>query len=159
MKKKILVIFLLSISTCITIYRFMPNKKENILVIGEEKIEIINNNYNIKYFLYDKITYKELINSIKNNDYITSKNKKIYLNKLIYSSDYIVISANKNTCKENKRANRLKIDYLIKLITEINKISTSKIIIVNYCNVSNKIKDVKLINKSKINVILNEFRT
>ena len=154
MKKKILVIFLLSISTCITIYRFMPNKKENILVIGEEKIEIINNNYNIKYFLYDKITYKELINSIKNNKY-----KKIYLNKLIYSSDYIVISANKNTCKENKRANRLKIDYLIKLITEINKISTSKIIIVNYCNISNKIKDVKLINKSKINVILNEFRT
>lgn len=141
MKRILLVIFFIAIIFSIIIYNNKPTR-EKILFIGEKEY-LENIRYN-KYdkFLYDNINYKELINSIKNNDYIIIKNRKIYLNQLISDSDIILIGV--NNIEYNKKCNnknfnkeqydkKLNIDkkYLINLI---KKISYSKIIIIdNYC--------------------------
>ena len=104
MNKKILVIFLFAIIILILIYKY-SKKDDYILVVGEENIDFDNNNYKINTFLYDNITYKELINSIRTNDYIIVKGRKIYLNELIYKSKYIIITANKKSCEKNSSLN------------------------------------------------------
>jgi len=158
MKKIILVIFLFTI-TLITfiIYKTTYNKNNNILYIGE--LYKINNDENIKTFLYEKITYKELIKCIKSNDYIIEKNKKIYLNQLINNSDIIIIDINnieyKLRCKRGiKNYKKIVNKYLNELLSIINKISTAKIyIIYNKCNnkniyynISSNVKNVYFID-------------
>ena len=93
MKNKLLVIFLFALISIIIIYS-KTNKKDYTLYIGnyDNYIDIedkINNKYNnLNKYLFEKITYKELINAIKNNDYIVIKDKKIYLQQLINNASY-----------------------------------------------------------------------
>lgn len=141
MKRILLVIFFIAIIFSIIIYNNKPTR-EKILFIGEKEY-LENIRYN-KYdkFLYDNINYKELINSIKNNDYIIIKNRKIYLNQLISDADIILIGVNNieyNKKCNNKKFNREQYDKKLNidkkyLINLIKKISYSKIIIIdNYC--------------------------
>ena len=141
MKRILLVIFFIAIIFSIIIYNNKPTR-EKILFIGEKEY-LENIRYNIyDKFLYDNINYKELINSIKNNDYIIIKNRKIYLNQLISDADIILIGVNNieyNKKCNNKNFNREQYDKKLNidkkyLINLIKKISYSKIIIIdNYC--------------------------
>ena len=141
MKRILLVIFFIAIIFSIIIYNNKPTR-EKILFIGEK--EYLENIRYKKYdkFLYDNINYKELINSIKNNDYIIIKNRKIYLNQLISDADIVLIGVNNieyNKKCNNKNFNREQYDKKLNidkkyLINLIKKISYSKIIIIdNYC--------------------------
>ena len=143
MKIKILVIFILSILLTIVIYYLTIDKTKNILYIGETNNIINYKDYEINTFLYDNITYKELIKSIKNNDNIVIKNKKIYLNQLVNKADFIIISINNieynKKCKKEgyiiNKYNKLINNYKIELISVIKKISSGKVIIVeNNCD-------------------------
>ena len=92
-KNILLVIFFFALICSIIIYKISYEDSYRVLYIGENKKELLDNNY--ETFLYDNITYKELINMIKNNDYYIMKNKNIYLNQLISSADKIIINATK----------------------------------------------------------------
>ncbi len=146
MKIKLLVIFFFVSIISILIFKYYEKEEENILYIGEKYyLNSINYNY-YNLFLYDNITYKELINRIKDNDYIISKNKRIYLNQLIMNSDVIIIGANNNEYNKVCNSNDINIDYYNnknninknELIKIISKISHAKVIILNnYCKKNN----------------------
>ncbi|MGM9878282.1 MAG: hypothetical protein ACI33S_06520 [Bacilli bacterium] len=159
MKKKILVIFFIALILSIIIYNIFNNKRKNILLISDnnEINDIILNkykeNYNVNLYTYNNITYKELIDNIKNNDSKIVKNEKIYLNQLISSADIIIINVNNNEyfnkCKKSNNIienydrilsmNINDLDYILK------KISHAKIYIVgNYCKNKNHIQSLKI---------------
>lgn len=131
------------------IYKYSP-RSNNILFLGDKEIkEYILEGSNS--FIYDEISYKELINNIKSNDYIIVKNKEVYLNQLISNADIIVIHAEsigyKNRCYKNDRIlseyEKNIVKDLNNLLTLINKISSAKIIILgNKCNNKNISKDL-----------------
>ena len=154
MMKKILVIFLFAIISVFVIYKTTNNKKEKVLILGEENIIIDNDDYEIITFLYDKITYKELVNSIKTNDYIIIKDRRIYLNELIYNSNYIILTANKSDCESNGSLSVRKKKDLNELVGLINKITISTIILPNYCNNYSDVKNIIKIDKNNINKVL-----
>ena len=140
MKRKLLVIFFIAIIISLLIYNKYENKENKVLYIGE-KDYIGNINYNDK-FLYDNITFKQLLNSIKNNDYYILKNKKIFLNQLIKDSNIIIINANNveynKKCNKNSNNNDYYQYYLEKnkkeLINTLKKITSAKInILDNNC--------------------------
>jgi hypothetical protein len=147
MKKILPVIFFLVIVSIFITNKFNKSKKETILFLGETKfLSKINSkefpNYNVKYFLYDDINYNNLIKNIKNNDYYILKEKNIYLNQLISSANYIVINLNNkkltDKCNNHKQFNNYissKQEEKNNLVSLINRISHSKIIIAEYdCN-------------------------
>ena len=157
MKIKILVIFFLALIFSFIIYDVTLTNRKSILILGDN--HLINSEYKTydKYlyddlkdnviffnelFTLDKNNYKDILNDIKNNKYVISKNKKVYLNQLLSKSNIIILNANNEEYfkKCNKSENILK-EYdkkiyndLNNLISVINKISTAKIIIIgNYC--------------------------
>lgn len=157
MKIKILVIFFLALIMSFIIYNVTLNNRKSILILGDNYL--LDSNYKTyDKYLYDDLkdnvvffnelfteegkTYKDIINDIKNNKYVISKNKNIYLNQLISKANIIILNANnseyfkkcnksKSIIKEYNKKISNDIDSLIKII---NKISTSKIIVIgNYC--------------------------
>ena len=157
MKIKILVIFFLALILSFIIYNVTINNRKSILILGDN--HLLDSNYKTyDKYLYDDFkddvfffnelfteenkTYKDIINDIKNNKYVISKNKNIYLNQLISKANIIILNANnseyfkkcnksKSIIKEYNKKISNDIDSLIKII---NKISTSKIIVIgNYC--------------------------
>lgn len=157
MKIKILVIFFLALIFSFIIYDVTLTNRKSILMLGDN--HLTNNEYKTydKYlyddlkndvvffnelFTLDKNNYKDILNDIKNNKYVVSKNKKIYLNQLISKSNIIILNANNeeyfNKCNKSdsilKEYDKKIYDDLNNLINVINKISTAKIIIIgNYC--------------------------
>lgn len=157
MKIKILVIFFLALIFSFIIYDVTLTNRKSILMLGDN--HLTNNEYKTydKYlyddlkndvvffnelFTLDKNNYKDILNDIKNNKYVVSKNKKIYLNQLISKSNIIILNANNeeyfNKCNKSdsilKEYDKKIYDDLNSLINVINKISTAKIIIIgNYC--------------------------
>lgn len=158
MKNKILVIFFISILFSSIIYKFTLSNNKYILILGDNYFKSSCNKDYI-YFLKEKYrnvnnllteendTYENIINKIKKNYKISLKKNNIYLNQEISKADYIIISANNKEFNEkcNKYVN-VKNKYIKKVdsnITEliylINKISTSKIIIMDSsCTKENK---------------------
>ena len=143
MKRILLVIFFIAIIFSLIIYKITYKKTYNVLLLGEfNNIDKYNlpDNYNISTFIYDNTSYKELIKSIRYNDYIIIKEKKVYLNQLISKSDYIYVIANKekyiDKCKKGKTTLRKYLDSIYdekyELIKTIGKISHAKVIFVNY---------------------------
>lgn len=157
MKIKILVIFFLALILSFIIYNVTLNNRKSILILGDN--HLLDSNYKTyDKYLYDDFkddivffneifidenkTYKDIINDIKNNKYVISKNKNIYLNQLISKANIIILNANnseyfkkcnksKSIIEEYNKKISNDIDSLIKII---NKISTSKIIVIgNYC--------------------------
>ena len=149
MNKKILVIFLFAVIMIRIIYYFNNKEINNALIIGEEIVNIDASKYKVKTFLYDNITYKELIKSIKNNDYIVVKEKKVYLTELISNSKYIVITANKSYCKKHRLLDNRSNNDLNYLISIIKRISIGEVIVINYCN--NRAKEINVNNMLKYN--------
>ena len=157
MKIKILVIFFFFLFFSFIIYDVTLTNRKSILMLGDN--HLTNNEYKTydKYlyddlkndvvffnelFTLDKNNYKDILNDIKNNKYVVSKNKKIYLNQLISKSNIIILNANNeeyfNKCNKSdsilKEYDKKIYDDLNNLINVINKISTAKIIIIgNYC--------------------------
>lgn len=157
MKIKILVIFFLALIFSFIIYDVTLTNRKSILILGDN--HLTNNEYKTydKYlyddlkdnvvffnelFTLDKNNYKDILNDIKNNKYVVSKNKKIYLNQLISKSNIIILNANNeeyfNKCNKSdsilKEYDKKIYDDLNNLNNVINKISTAKIIIIgNYC--------------------------
>ena len=157
MKIKILVIFFLALIFSFIIYDVTLTNRKSILILGDN--HLTNNEYKTydKYlyddlkdnvvffnelFTLDKNNYKDILNDIKNNKYVVSKNKKIYLNQLISKSNIIILNANDeeyfNKCNKSdsilKEYDKKIYDDLNNLNNVINKISTAKIIIIgNYC--------------------------
>ena len=133
MKNKLLVIFLFAIISIYSIYNFSL-KTNYTLDLGNydnytlRKNSIHNKYDNVSYFLYEKITYKELIKSIQSNDYMIKKWRKIYLQQLINKSNFIVIDIGDNDEY-----------YLKELKILINRISYSKLIIVGKNSQNEKI--------------------
>lgn len=154
MKNKILVIFLIALIFSILIYKITISSKINILILGDKYF--LNSNFKTyDTFLKDKYynvnnllteendTYKNIEDKIKSNYSIKIKNKKMYLSQEISKANYIIISANNK--QYNEKCNKsIKITnyYINKTNTEINsliyiinKISSSKIIIMdNSCS-------------------------
>lgn len=157
MKIKILVIFFLALILSFIIYNITLNNRKSILILGDN--HLLDSSYKTyDKYLYDDFkdevvffnelfteedkTYKDIINDIKNNKYVISKNKNIYLNQLISKANIIILNANnseyfkkcnksKSIIKEYNKKVSNDIDSLIRII---NKISTSKIIVIgNYC--------------------------
>ncbi len=157
MKIKILVIFFLALIFSFIIYDVTLTNRKSVLILGDN--HLTTNEYKTydKYlyddlkdnvvffnelFTFDKNNYKDILNDIKNNKYIVTKNKKLYLNQLISKSNIIILNANNeeyfNKCNKSdsilKEYDRKIYDDLNNLINVINKISTAKIIIIgNYC--------------------------
>lgn len=155
-KNKLLVIFFLSCFFSYIIYNYTLEKRINILVLGDNYL--LNNKYKTydkylsdkyynlnslnKLFTDETSTYKDIINNIKSNYYVYSKNKKIYMNPLITSADIIIVNANNEKyfekCGKGKNIIENYNNDLIKDIDElkklINKISPAKVIVIsNYC--------------------------
>lgn len=157
MKIKILVIFFLALIMSFIIYNVTLNNRKSILILGDN--HLLDSNYKTyDKYLYDDLkdnvvffnelfteegkTYKDIINDIKDNKYVVFKNKNVYLNQLISKANIIILNANnseyfkkcnksKSIIKEYNKKISNDIDSLIKII---NKISTSKIIVIgNYC--------------------------
>ena len=131
MKIKILVIFFLALILSFIIYNVTLNNRKSILILGDN--HLLDSSYK---------TYKDIINDIKNNKYVISKNKNIYLNQLISKANIIILNANNNEyfkkCNKSKSIikeyNKKVSNDIDSLIRIINKISTSKIIVIgNYC--------------------------
>lgn len=154
MKNKILVIFFLALIFSVIIYKINVNNKKNILILGD-KYYLSSNYKTYDYFLRDKYynvnilltdetdTYSKIKEKIINNYSITIKNKKMYLSQEISKANYIIISANNSNYMEKcNKSKKVSYNYIKKinndindLINIINKISTSKIIIIdNSCS-------------------------
>lgn len=155
-KKKILVIFFISLILSFLIYKYSHKEKNQIFLITDSMSKL-NINGNIKEFRYDNITYKELIEKIKSNDYKIVKGKEEYLNQYISSSNEIIININNheyfNKCKKNDRIinnydNILSLN-INDLYSIIKRISNAKITIIgNYCKNKKHISNIKIPYKS-----------
>ena len=154
MKNKILVIFLIALIFSILIYKITISSKINILILGDKYF--LNSNFKTyDTFLKDKYynvnnllteendTYKNIEDKIKSNYSIKIKNKKMYLSQEISKANYIIISANNKQYNEKYNKSKKITNYYINktnteinsLIYIINKISSSKIIIMdNSCS-------------------------
>ena len=166
-KNNILVIFFLSCFLSFIIYKYNVDHRISVLILGDNKL--LNSKYKtydtyLKDYLSFKMdfvdssfvsenkTYKDLINNIKNNYYVVSKNKRIYLNQMISKSDYIILNANNNEyldkCNKSTKIienydNKIE-NEIVSLIEIINKISTAKIIVIsNYCKNHNLEKNIQ----------------
>lgn len=155
-KNKLLVIFFLSLIGSYLIYNHTIKERINILILGDNYLlnskyktydkYLLDKYYNLndlnKIFTSENVTYEDIINNIKNNYYVYSKDKKIYLNQVISSSDIIILNANNNKyfekCDKNEKILR---DYdektkntIYEVKKIINKISPAKVIVIsNYC--------------------------
>lgn len=154
MKNKILVIFLIALIFSILIYKITISSKINILILGDKYF--LNSNFKTyDTFLKDKYynvnnllteendTYKNIEDKIKSNYSIKIKNRKMYLSQEISKANYIIISANNKQYNEKcNKSKKISNYYINKTNTEINsliyiinKISSSKIIIMdNSCS-------------------------
>ena len=154
MKNKILVIFLIVLIFSILIYKITISSKINILILGDKYF--LNSNFKTyDTFLKDKYynvnnllteendTYKNIEDKIESNYSIKIKNKKMYLSQEISKANYIMISANNKQYNEKCNKSKKITNYYINktnteiksLIYIINKISSSKIIIMdNSCS-------------------------
>ena len=154
MKNKILVIFLIALIFSILIYKITISSKINILILGDKYF--LNSNFKTyDTFLKDKYynvnnllteendTYKNIEDKIESNYSIKIKNKKMYLSQEISKANYIIISANNKQYNEKCNKSKKITNYYINktnteiksLIYIINKISSSKIIIMdNSCS-------------------------
>lgn len=154
MKNKILVIFLIALIFSILIYKITISSKINILILGDKYF--LNSNFKTyDTFLKDKYynvnnllteendTYKNIEDKIKSNYSIKIKNKKMYLSQEISKANYIIVSANNKQYNEKCNKSKKITNYYINktnteinsLIYIINKISSSKIIIMdNSCS-------------------------
>lgn len=154
MKNKILVIFLIALIFSILIYKITISSKINILILGDKYF--LNSNFKTyDTFLKDKYynvnnllteendTYKNIEDKIKSNYSIKIKNKKMYFSQEISKANYIIISANNKQYNEKCNKSKKITNYYINktnteinsLIYIINKISSSKIIIMdNSCS-------------------------
>lgn len=126
-KKYYLIIFFICCIFSYIVFNKFNNVDNELLLFGD--IDILNRKFDgekkeINTFFYDKVNVNELINSIKNNDYKIVKNKKIYLNQLIYSSNIVFIGV------ENDKSNKIGV-----LVDEINNIHRCEVIVVsNKCD-------------------------
>ena len=158
MKNKILVIFLIALIFSILIYKITISSKINILILGDKYF--LNSNFKTyDTFLKDKYynvnnllteendTYKNIEDKIESNYSIKIKNKKMYLSQEISNANYIIISANNKQYNEKCNKSKKITNYYINktnteiksLIYIINKISSSKIIIMdNSCSNNDK---------------------
>lgn len=154
MKNKILVIFLIALIFSILIYKITISSKINILILGDKYF--LNSNfktydtflkdkyYNVNNLLIEENdTYKNIEDKIKSNYSIKIKNKKMYLSQEISKANYIIVSANNKQYNEKCNKSKKITNYYINktnteinsLIYIINKISSSKIIIMdNSCS-------------------------
>lgn len=155
-KNKLLVIFFLSCIFSYIIYNYTINNRIDILVLGDNYLlnseyetydkYLLDKYYNLnnfnKLFTSENITYKEIINKIKNNYYIYSKDKKIYINPLIANADIIIVNANNEKYFEKcNKSESVILKYDEDVSNDINelknlikKISPAKVVIIsNYC--------------------------
>ena len=155
-KNKLLVIFLLSCIFSYIIYNYTMESRVNILVLGDNYLlnskyktydkYLLDKYYNLndfnKLFTSENTTYKDIINNIKNNYYVYSKDKKIYMNPLISSADIIIVNANNEKyfekCDKSKNVilkyNEDVSNDIEELKTLIKKISPAKVLVIsNYC--------------------------
>lgn len=155
-KNKLLVIFFLSCIFSYIIYNYTINNRINILVLGDNYLlnseyetydkYLLDKYYNLnnfnKVFTSENITYKEIINKIKNNYYIYSKDKKIYMNQLIANADIIIVNANNEKYFEKcNKSESVILKYDEDVSNDINelknlikKISPAKVVVIsNYC--------------------------
>lgn len=155
-KNKLLVIFFLSCIFSYIIYNYTINNRIDILVLGDNYLlnseyetydkYLLDKYYNLnnfnKVFTSENITYKEIINKIKNNYYIYSKDKKIYINPLIANADIIIVNANNEKYFEKcNKSESVILKYDEDVSNDINelknlikKISPAKVVVIsNYC--------------------------
>lgn len=170
MKNKILVIFLIALIFSILIYKITISSKINILILGDKYF--LNSNFKTyDTFLKDKYynvnnllteendTYKNIEDKIKSNYSIKIKNKKMYLSQEISKANYIIVSANNKQYNEKCNKSKKITNYYINktnteinsLIYIINKISSSKIIIMDNSCSNNDAKYTHIKLKQDIN--------
>lgn len=170
MKNKILVIFLIALIFSILIYKITISSKINILILGDKYF--LNSNfktydtflknkyYNVNNLLTEENdTYKNIEDKIESNYSIKIKNKKMYLSQEISKANYIIISANNKQYNEKCNKSKKITNYYINktnteinsLIYIINKISSSKIIIMDNSCSNNDVNYTHIKLKQDIN--------
>lgn len=155
-KNKLLVIFFLSCILSYIIYNYTINNRIDILVLGDNYLlnseyetydkYLLDKYYNLnnfnKLFTSENITYKDIIKNIKDNYYVYSKDKKVYLNPLIASADIIIVNANNEKYFEKcNKSESVILKYDEDVSNDINelknlikKISPAKVVVIsNYC--------------------------
>jgi hypothetical protein len=181
MKIKLLVIFFFISFFSYLIYNNADNERKYITIIGDDFLfsytkntydnylyKHLKDNHKLKevnkLFTSEYLTYKEIINNIKDNYYLVEKNKNTYLNTTLSSADYIIINMQNlsffEKCNKNESVVKNYIDNQFlsfnDMINLINKLSKAEIIFIgNYCYeykqwldeyMVNKFKDYKYIN-------------
>lgn len=155
-KNKLLVIFFLSCIFSYIIYNYTINNRIDILVLGDNYLlnseyetydkYLLDKYYNLnnfnKLFTSENITYKDIIKNIKDNYYVYSKDKKVYLNPLIANADIIIVNANNEKYFEKcNKSESVILKYDEDVSNDINelknlikKISPAKVVVIsNYC--------------------------
>lgn len=156
-KNKLLVIFFLSCISSYIIYKETIDDRINVLIIGDNyllnngdktyNMFFSENYYNINeintLFLFENVSYDQLISNIKDNYFIFEKGKKIFLNQKIKEADIIIVNANNSEYfKKCYKGNNILLNYDKKISKQINELKTiikkfcsSKVIVIsNYCN-------------------------
>ena len=156
MKKKKIFVLILVISIVFIINDKIKDKEIYYVNINENHLEEIGNNYHddlIKYykennlleevveFNYEKSRITEILNAIKENDYIYINNKKHTIQNALIKSDLLVLEIGKNDIdyslgKKDEIDIYNYLDTLLldmdNLLTEIRKYTKEKIILLEF---------------------------
>ena len=156
MKKKKIFVLILVISIVFIINDKIKDKEIYYVNINENHLEEIGNNYHddlIKYykennlleevveFNYEKSRRTEILNAIKENDYIYINNKKHTIQNALIKSDLLVLEIGKNDIdyslgKKDEIDIYNYLDTLLldmdNLLTEIRKYTKEKIILLEF---------------------------
>lgn len=148
------------------IYKQFDNHKINYLSIGDGLIRGMNSfnveNYGYNDYIYEYLKQKNKLNSFNNSFYNTkimnlledikknrtiwSRNSEFYLKKLLRESDFLVISIGMEELAKNYNSDNMDDNYIFfnkmyiaieKLIIEIKKYAKGKIVFIGYFNPTN----------------------
>ena len=132
-----------------TIYIIEYKENKSILILGEN-IDLNINNYYIQKYLYDNITYKELIKIIIKDEQIIIKGKESSLNQLLNNYEIIVLNVNNKEYQKKCRTNSLSNKYInninknkSELLYYLKRITNSKIIIIDNSCDNDRLYNVK----------------
>lgn len=179
MKKKLILITLLSGILSIIIYVFTQNNEIIIMSIGdglssgetpygiegysfndylkEDYLTIHKLNNYIEYASRDK-TIKELIYEIKENKEITLKNEKIEIKQAINKADILTIAIGMDELANNKITSKIKNEYLHdleELFSMINLLNKNKVVIISlYTWEKNDLLTIEKLNASVRDIAL-----
>ncbi len=178
MKKKIIIITIISIILTFIIYFYTKNDEINLVSLGDSVSlgmtpynieglsyndylkEYLKNSHKLKNYIHEfsenNITIKELIYEIKENKSIIIKNKKIEIQRAISEADILTIAIGMDEISKNKITTKIRNEFyddLNELLSIIKVLNDNKVIVLSHYK-TNYQDDLSL---SKINAIIRDI--